>query len=62
MKHLFISLTHFVLFIVCMCIVCSYYNDLVRLISLIAAIIFLLLIIVRNFEKLYKFIIKEFRL
>ena len=62
MKHLFISLTHFALFVICMCIVCSDYNDLVRLISLIAAIIFLLLIIVRNFEKLYKFIIKELKL
>ena len=62
MKHFFITLTHFVLFIICMRIVCSDYNDLIRLISLIAAIIFLLLIIVRNFEKVYKFILKELKL
>ena len=62
MKHLFISLTQFALFVICMRIVCSDYNDLIRLISLIAAIIFLLLIIVRNFEKLYEFILKELKL
>ena len=62
MKHFFISLTQFALFVICMRIVCSDYNDLIRLISLIAAIIFLLLVIIGNFEKFYEFIIKELRL